>query len=208
MKEMLIYFLFGKEGLQATGQGYQITKYSKLYFTNYASDSLDLINANRELPLTGDDFDFSQERMFRQEIFDSSQTEEFLRKTPTFWNVYVTGKYDLPSISLENIIILCSPYTTSSGFNLLTDLYENGGKVLGTASAQPGNNYGDLLYYELNASGIKGYVSFKQNITFPDDPMKGKCLMPDYPLTHEIFESFGFDPDTEILFAIELLEGK
>lgn len=205
MKEILIYFLFGKNGLMSTNQGYQIKKYSNLYFRQYAADSLSLINKHRSIVLTKDDYDFSQEKRFEENNYDFSRIEDMLKVCSSFWSVYETGKYDLPSITLKNIIVLCSPLTTSSGFNLLTDLYAKGAKILGTASAQPGNNYGDILFFELENSRLKGYVSFKQNITFPDDPVKGKCLMPDYPLTYKKFESLGFDPDAEIVYALEVL---
>ena len=205
MKEILIYFLFGKNGLMNTNQGYQIKKYSDLYFRQYAADSLSLINKHRSIVLTKDDYDFSQEKRFEENNYDFSRIEDMLKVCSSFWSVYETGKYDLPSITLKNIIVLCSPLTTSSGFNLLTDLYAKGAKILGTASAQPGNNFGDILFFELENSKLKGYVSFKQNITFPDDPVKGKCLIPDYPLTYEKFELLSFDPDAEIIYALEVL---
>jgi len=206
MKEMLIYFLFGKEGLKNMNQGFQIIKYSDLYFNSYSSDSLTLINSERELKLVNNDYDFSQEKMFRENTSDFQQVEESLQLSPTFRNVYKTNKYDSPAVKLENILVLCDPFTTSSGFNMLTALAEKGAKVLGTASAQPSNNFGDVLFFQLNNSGLKGYVSFKQNVTFPDDPKKGKCLMPDYPLTYQKFESLGFDPDAEIRYALEVLK--
>jgi len=206
MKEILNYFLFGKDGLLSMNQGYQIIKYSDLYFQIYSTDSLSLINKQREILLTKEDYDFSIEKSYRENNVDIEQVDEFLRRSSTFWNVYNSGQYNKPTIRLENIIVLCNPYTTSSGFNLLTALTDKGAKVVGTASAQPGNNFGDVLFFQLNNSEIKGYVSFKQNVTFPDDPVIGKCLIPDYPLTYLKFKSLGFDPDAEIIFALELLK--
>ena len=208
MNEMLIYFLFGKEGMLNTNQGYQITKYSDLYFQNYSSASLPLINKEREIKLTKDDYDFREEETYFKKVKDTLELYNYLKLAPTFYNVFQTKKYDIPQIQLKNIIILCNPFTSSSGFNLLTYLNEKGAKVLGTASAQPGNNFGDAIFFLLKNSGLKGYVSFKQNITFPDDPIKGKCLMPDYPLTYQKFMSFNFDPDAEILYALEIMGEK
>lgn len=205
MKEMLVYFLFGKEGLLSMNTGYQIIKYSDLYFQTYSSDSLSIINKHRDILLTGDDYDFGKEKDFYKNDVDLEQVEEFLQSSSTFWSVYKSEQYHIPAVQLENIIVLCNPYTTSSGFNLLTSLTEKGAKLLGTASAQPGNNFGDILFFQLNNSEIKGYVSFKQNITFPEDPVKGKCFMPDYPLTYEKFASYNFDPEAEIIYALEIL---
>ena len=205
MKEILIYFLFGKDGLLSMNTGYQIIKYSDLYFQTYSTDSLSIINKHRDIQLTGDDYDFKKEKDFYENDVDLEQVEEYLKSSSTFWSVYESGKYHMPTVQLENIIVLCNPYTTSSGFNLLTSLTEKGAMVLGTASAQPGNNFGDILFFQLNNSKIKGYVSFKQNITFPNDPVKGKCLLPDYPLTYEKFAAYNYDADSEIIYAFEVL---
>jgi len=177
-----------------------------LYFNNYASDSLQLINKQQKIMLTKDDYNFGRERKFRENEPDLKLLDEYLMSTPTFWDVYKTKQYDLPSFQLENIIVLCEPITTSSGFNLLTALNEKGAKILGTASAQPGNNFGDVLFFQLRNSKLAGYVSFKQNVTFPYDPVKGKCLMPDYPLTYLKFKSLGFNADAEIEYAVEVLK--
>ncbi len=208
MNEMLIYFLFGKAGLLNTNQGYQITKYSDLYFQNYSTDSLSLINKDREIKLTKDDYNFREEETYFNKIKDTLELYNYLKFSPTFYTVFQTKKFDIPQIQLKNIIVLCNPFTTSSGFNLLTYLNEKGAKVIGTASAQPGNNFGDAIFFQLKNSGLKGYVSFKQNITFPDDPIKGKCLMPDYPLTYQKFLAFNFDPDAEVIYALEILGEK
>ncbi|MFA6483850.1 MAG: S41 family peptidase [Bacteroidales bacterium] len=206
MKEMLVYFLFGKKGLIKMNQGYQVIKYSDLYFESFSSGSLALINKLQPIILNKDDYDFSSERAFKDNYSDLSEIEAELIKSPTFWDVYKTGRFDNPAINLENIIVLCSPFTTSSGFNLLTALTEKGAMVAGTPSAQPGNNFGDVLFFQLKNSEIRGYVSYKQNITFPNDPVKGKCLMPDYLLTYEKFAEYKFDPDAEIIFAQEILK--
>lgn len=206
MCDMLIYFLFGKEAILNPDQGYQIIKYSDLYFQNYSSDSLPAINKERSIKLAKDDYNFGEEETFFKRVCDTTQLNNYLKSSRTFYNVYQTQKYDIPQVQLKNIIILCNPFTTSSGFNLLTYLNKKGAKVLGTASAQPGNNFGDAIFFHLNNSGLKGYVSFKQNITFPNDPDKGKCLMPDFPLTYQKYMSFNYDPDAEILYALEVIK--
>lgn len=206
MKDMLVYMLFGKDGLIKTNGGYQIIKYSDLYFQNFANDSLSLINSKQQISLTKDDYNFNNEQAYRNQEFDYNEIEESFRKSPTFWKIYAGHQYDQPSVDLRNIIVLSSPFTTSSGFNLLTSLCDNGAKLVGTASAQPGNNFGDLLFFVLGNSGIKGYVPFKQNVTFADDPVKGKCLMPDFPLTYRIFKSFNFDPESEILYTLQIIK--
>jgi len=209
MKEMLIYFLFGVKGLHSLNQGYQIIKYSELYFSQNSSDSLPLINKDQPMALEDEDYSFKEERGYRNETLSNEPTteltEEYFRKSPTFFNVYKSGQFHIPVYTPQNIIVLCSPLTTSSGFNMLTSLTDAGAKIVGTPSAQPANNFGDVLFFVLPGSGLRGYVAFKQNITYPDDPEKGRCLMPDYPLTYLKFTSLKFDPNAELIYALEIL---
>ena len=80
-----------------------------------------------------------------------------------------------------------------------------GATVVGTPSAHAGNNFGDSLLFQLPNTQLRGAVSFKQNVTFPDDPDKGRCLIPDVWLTHEKWASLNFDPNAEVLLALEYL---
>ena len=74
---------------------------------------------------------------------------------------------------------------TAQGFTMLAALKGFGATVVGTPSAHAGNNFGDSLLFQLPNTLLRGAVSFKQNVTFPDDPDKGRCLIPDVLLTHE-----------------------
>jgi len=51
MVRMLLYFLFGKESMVSYDKGFQISRYSELYFQVYANASMEEINRNRTLPL-------------------------------------------------------------------------------------------------------------------------------------------------------------
>jgi hypothetical protein len=82
-----------------------------------------------------------------------------------------------------------------------------GAKVVGTPSAQPGNSFGDVLQFQLKNTGLTVFVSYKQIVAFPDDPEGGRCLKPQYPLTLEKLAAYGFDPNAEVLLALEVLNG-
>jgi hypothetical protein len=209
MREILIYFLFGKEALASLNEGYDIKKYSDLYFQTYASDSLEQINADQAVPLTENDYDFLAERQFLEEKGRSQNLfrvkEDFLKQMSTFWEVYKAGKYHKPFFTPKKIVVLCSPWTFSSGFNMLTALYDMGTTIVGTPSAQPGNNFGDSLLFRLNNTGIQCFVSFKRIITFPDDEEKGHILRPHYEMTYDNLVSYNFDPNAQILWAVEIL---
>ena len=42
-------------------------------------------------------------------------------------------------------------------------------------------------------------------VAFPDDPEMGKVLRPHYPLTYEKLAEYNFDPNAEVLYALELV---
>jgi hypothetical protein len=63
-----------------------------------------------------------------------------------------------------------------------------------------------MLIFELRHSAIQVGVSRKQNITFPDDPELGRCLLARHPLTFAKLAAYGFDPNAEVLLALEVLQ--
>ena len=212
MREILVYLLYGKQALLSLDNGYQIVKYSPLLFEQYGSSSLERINRGRTHPLRATDYDFSEEDSYRggarSAVVRGPEGTDTppLAGSPSFQEVYETGAFDDPRWSPETVIVLSSPTTFSSGFNVLTGLYSLGAVVVGTQSAQPANNFGDTLIFELQHSAIQVGVSHKQNITFPDDPELGRCLLPRYPLTFAKLAAYGFDPNAEVLLALEVLQ--
>jgi len=211
MREILIYLLYGKQATLALDNGYQIVRYSPPVFEQRAA-SLDRINEGRPSPLRATDYDFSDEdSYYAARAGDATRraeptAESFLAGSPTFWKVYETGTSHEPRWSPESVLVLSSPTTFSSGFNVLTGLYAMGAIIVGTPSAQPANNFGDMLMFELRNSALQVGISYKQNVTFPDDPDLGRCLLPEHPLTFEKLAAYDFDPNAEVLLALEVLQ--
>lgn len=210
MVPMLLYFLFGKESMVAYDKGFQISRYSELYFQMYANSSLGEINRNRRVPLEAGDYDFSAERI-RSKGVDPEEllkaAGERLKGTPTFYKLFsqdLYGNFYRP----PKLVVLSSAWTYSSGFTMLAALEELGATVVGTPSAHAGNNFGDSLLFQLTNTQLRGAVSFKQNVTFPDDPDKGRCLKPDIMLTYEKWASLSFDPNAEVLLALQFFQEK
>jgi hypothetical protein len=208
MREILIYFLYGNRGLASIEYGYDIKKYSELYFTTYTSDNLDSINVDRSFPLTTSDYDFSDELRWQAErsLAEKEVPEHELAKSSTFWNIYKTKRYHEPQHRLDKIIVLCSPWTFSSGFNLLSALHGFGAVVMGSPSAQAPNNFGDSLPFTLINTGIQGYVAYKWIVTYPDEPSLSTSLEPDHKLTYEMMKRYGFDANSELLLALDILD--
>ena len=211
MREILVYLLYGKQALLSLDNGYQVVKYSRLLFEQHGSSSLERINEGRRLPLRANDYDFSEEDSYRGArgagVTGAERTDTPpLAGSPSFQEVYETGAFHEPRWSPGTVFVLSSPTTFSSGFNVLTGLRSMGAVVVGTPSAQPANNFGDMLVFELRHTAIQVGVSHKQNVTFPDDPELGRCLLPEHPLTFAKLAAYDFDPNAEVLLALEVLQ--
>jgi hypothetical protein len=208
MREILVYFLFGDRAMHDLDDGYQITKISQPLLDQYTASSLEDINAGRSLSLRINDYDFSEEEADRSgRGSETTQGKEpTLAGAPSFWEVYRTGKYHDPRWPSGRIAVISDPLTFSSGFNVLTALASLKALTIGTPSAQPPNNFGDMLLFELRHTGIQAGVSHKWVVTYPDDPELGGCLEPQVPLTFEHLAASGFDPNAEVLLALEALQ--
>ncbi len=210
MVDILIYFLYGKDILLSLKQELsQVTKLSEEYFIGHPGISLDSLNKNRPVPLETNDYDFSQDfynlsRQFgdgSKNIQDEYESE--LERMPTFFKEYRSEDFN-NFYCPKQVLVISSHETFSSGFTMLQYLYRAGAKVVGTPSAQAANSFGNILSFELNNSGLTGTVSFARYTYFHDDPEKGRVLKPDYPLTYEKLASYGFDPNAEVLYALEI----
>jgi hypothetical protein len=207
MSSILIYFLYGDKAMRRYKGGYSVTKFSPLLLRSYGSINMAEINRNRTVPLTEKDYDFNDEfQQKKKRAITSEEAEKWAQKSATFWKTYKTKRYHRAAFKLKRVIVLCSPLTFSSGFNMMTDLYFCGAILLGTPSGQPGNNFGDVISTTLNHSQIKVFLPYKGIFTFPDDPEKGRCLDPHIKLTYGHFVSYGFDANSEVLLALDLLK--
>ena len=169
---------------------------------------LEKINQDRELGLDKNDYDFKEELEFRKEKPDvkkkAEEREKQLKYVPTFEAEYKTRKYE-NYYRPEKVVVLTSACTYSGGFDVAASLYDAGAKLVGTPSSQAGNCFIDILKYKLTNTGIQGGISYTYWLMFPDDPEKGKVLKPHYELTYEKLASYNFDPNAEVLLALEML---
>lgn len=202
MIRMLLYFLFGDKAMREYGEGYSIARYSDLFFQVYSSIDIGQINGGRAVPLQIGDYDFVEEERFKRGTGGAEDVDAELRKSPTFHAIYATGRF-AGIHKPRRIIVLSSALTYSSGFNLMAALKNHGAILVGTPSAQPGNNYGDSLVLRLKNSGIQAFVAYKLILTYPDDPTAGRVVAVDHPLTYAKLASYGFDPNAEVLLALE-----
>ncbi len=195
---ILGYFLYGKEKtLKVAETSISIKKYSELYFSQYKDDSIEKINQGRPFPLLKSDYDFKEDNDFQGiEAFRKErekEMEKWLKLTPTFMKVFEVENFSgfyLP----EKVFVICSPWTYSSGYKLTSTLYKLGATLVGVPSGQAGNCFGDVLIFTLKNSGIRGAVSYKQFLDFPEDSI-------------DKLKKLRFDPNAEIILALEKLKG-
>lgn len=214
MAPILVYFLYGKDVLTsipkeiARSGGGSGRRYSKLYFDSHTKVTLENINEGRDVPLVLGDIDFS--RIFKDEAEHSTPAENpdrlnTYRQASTFYAEYETGVYS-GYYRPQHVLVLMTPWTSSSGLDMALFLYRSGAKLVGTPSAQSPNSWGNLLEWQLTNSKISGEVSSSFDIAFGDDPEKGRALPVHFPLKWEKLESYDFDRNACFLFAIEILK--
>jgi hypothetical protein len=216
MAPILVYFLHGKEALasiqkeaEQSGGGHG-GRYSKLYFENHPKVTMEKINAERWTPLVLGDIDFgsgpdtSAVDSDTSVVVETPERLERYRQAPTFFAEYESGNYSAHYCP-KNVVVLMTPWTSSSGLDMTLYLYRTGAILIGTPSAQAPNSWGDVLEWKLDHSGVTGEVSSAFDIAFGDDPAKGRVLPVHYPLTYEKFAAYEFDPNVIFLYALEVL---
>jgi hypothetical protein len=217
MAPILVYFLYGKDVLTsipwmsaASGSGGG-RRYSRLYFKTHPGVTLDDLNEGRDVRLIEGDIDFL--RMFKDAerprnggagLAENPDRVKSYQRASTFYEEYESEAYSgfyLP----DKVLVLVSPWTSSSGLDMTLWLYRAGAALVGTPSGQAPNSFGNLLEWRLDNSGIEGEVSSSFDIAFADDSGLGRALAVDHPLTYKKLAAYDFDPNATFLFALELI---
>jgi len=202
MCDFIMYFMYGKRATLQT-RGNTIIKLSDIYLRSREHLSLDDINKNRRVHLIEGDYDFSED--YSDEILSTaSSLEEGLIHTPTFYEEWESGSYEsyyCPS----KVIVLTTPETFSAGFYVAMRLQRAGAILVGTPSSQTPNSAASAINWSLSNTGINGRVSQAYALNFPHDSELSRVLQVHYPLTPELLRFYDFDPNAEVLYAIDLL---
>lgn len=99
--------------------------------------------------------------------------------------------------------MLTSPQTFSSGALLAAALVKAGARVVGVPAGQGGNHFGEVLPFTLPNSRLRGSVSSTLMLEYPDDPAGHRDVGVEVELTYERWVATGFDPNAEVLLALE-----
>jgi hypothetical protein len=206
--QFLVYYLYGKDALikNLSGKtGYEIRKFSKLYFEQNQNETLNKINENSEVNLLSDDYWFEEldEKEAKKDSIDIyNEFDEFYKRISTFYKEYKSNAYS-GFYCPPKVIVLCSPQTYSSGFTMMKMMHEMGATLIGTPSSQAGNNAGWILNYKLQNTGLNGWVACKYYTLF-SDKIKNGTYIPDYLLTYSKLSEYYYDPNAEIEYALEI----
>jgi len=205
---ILLYFLYGKETLIefSNQKSIFVKKYSPLFWRQYRGWNIRDINKHQPIRLLNDDYDFSGypetgKLMDRDTVIRI--IEEEASATATFWEEYQSGQY-AAYYRPRNIFLLCSPLTNSSGYAFMYDHWAAGGKLVGVPSSQAGNGFGAWVGFRLNHSWLKGGISHLYITHFRDNSELGRLFRPDFELTYDDLKSADFDPNVEVIHALEL----
>jgi hypothetical protein len=206
--QILTYYLVGFEKTVALLKANGTVRKLSEFLASCSEQGLDLnqIPYYPQVPLEESDYDFSLDPEFSGEKYEQAiraDLERDFAKMPSFYTEFQSREHEALYFP-EQILILSSERTFSTGYNLMVDLYQLGGQIVGVPSGQAGNSCGDIRAFKLGHSGIQGYVSTKSFVAFPDDPERGALLRPHYPLTYERFKAYDFDENTTLRYALEL----
>jgi len=215
--DILVYFLYGKRSLlelSGFGAGESgVFRYSRLYFEDRPGETLAAINADRLVPLEEGDYEFGwsfvngEPIAKRQALPEEPLAYRFLRDSPTFRPEFESGAHE-GYYHPEKMIVLCDSGTLSAGFSVVVAFHRLGAILVGTPSGQAPNSFGAAATWRLNHTGIEGMVPMIAATHFPNDPEKAHVLEVDHPLTYERLASYGFDPNAEYLYALELMDAR
>jgi len=212
LSTIFFYFLHGKEELISFSDKRSIfvKKYSPLFWKQYSGWNISEINKHQPIKLLNNDYDFSGypkkgDKLTREESIRIIEDEAFVANT--FWEEYQSEKYS-GFYCPKNIIILCSPVTTSSGYAFMYDHWAAGARVLGVPSSQAGNNFGAWVGFKLKHSRLGGGVSHLYITHFRDDPDMGRIFCPDFEMTYDILQKYNFDPHSEVIYANEIIDSR
>lgn len=211
--EILMYFLYGKQAtVKVQSQSYQIRKHSELYYEYNNGEKFDPSNESREVPITINDYDFLEENRYwtnnnielkQRNILN--ELNEMASHMPTFNKEYLKGEYE-GWYTPKNVIVLTTERTFSSAFWMLQNLVKCGAIIVGTPSGQAPNTFSDQNPFKLNNSNLNLFLTYKKSYSIPKLGDKKKVLIPDYILTYDILKAYKFDPNSEIIYALEILD--
>jgi len=202
MADIMMYFLYGKEAVLNTRWN-NVTRLSKTYLDARKSVTLEGLSEGRTFPYAEGDYDFNEDYSDAV-LSDASALAEGFAHSPTFYSEWQGEEY-AGYYCPEQVIVLTRPWTFSAGFGAAVRLYRAGAVLVGTPSAQAPNSGGNAIRWQLDNTGLIGRVAQSYVLNFPDDSELARVLPVQYPMKLGWLASHYFDPNAEVLYALELI---
>ena len=206
LSKPLLYMLFGDNYLNYKSKSQYNRKLSKLLLKKHKAQTVaQLLNNNQTKYQLGD---IVLGSFFK---FDKNSTLEEKRKDSSLISYFGKG-YDFTKklngkpIHEPKIIVITSPTTFSAAYHFLYLLDEIGDTtIIGVPPGQAGNTFMESTPFQLPNTKLKGSISNTVQLFYPNNPKKGKVLLPDFPMNISHFAKYNFDENAEVLYTLDLI---
>lgn len=206
----LLYMLFGDKYLNYHCKAEYNRRLSRLQLKKWGIDSIQQYNKGNNTNYLIGDFIFGY-------FFNNQKTKTIEEKRKdlsliTYYNDFgLEYTQDLNGNPIHEpiVIVLVSPQTFSASYHFTYLLSEIGKTyIVGVPSRQAGNTFMETTNFELPYTKIKGSISNSHQLFYPDNPEKGKILIPDFSMSWNDFANYNFDSNAELLFVFDLINNK
>ena len=183
---------------------------SPLLLRKWGVESIELYNESNGTDYRWGDFLFG--RFFnrpnsRASIEEKRKDFSYIAYYGGVGSEYTANLNGIP-VHEPHVTVLCSPQTFSAAYHFMYLLTRMGRTtIVGVPSRQAGNSFMENTRFELPNTKIEGGVSNGVQIFFPNDPYMGKILTPDFAMRLHDFAKYEFDPNAEISYALDLMDG-
>ena len=192
LAHILPYFLFGKRILKVY-EGYDVERYSEMYAKQFEIENFDSFPGG---------YNFNEETRWRNGFrgITEGEFEKIVNMSPTFSEFLKSYKIQ----SDWKVYVLCSARTFSAGFDLLSFMGKCGSTVIGVRPSQTANAFTNTIRFELQDSNLKGWISSKLMLKYPDEPMFYE-IIPDQEIGIDKYADHGYASDTIVAEALKFI---
>jgi len=199
----LLYMLYGDALLESELEAEYDTRLSQLYLSKIGFADIDELNARR-----GTDFatgDLQDGYLFKNDLAKPIEERRQSSRLTDYGAEYFRPRNDSPPYT-PRVVVVTSAATFSAAFHFTYFLAEIGdATVVGVPPRQAPNAFMENTSFTLPHSGLEGSIANSVQVLYPADHPRAKVFTPDFAMAWDDFRRYGFDPDAEILFALDLI---
>lgn len=113
-----------------------------------------------------------------------------------------------PVYTPAHIFVVTDAQTFSAAFHYAFYLWKMGATVVGTSSSQAPNTFMEQTPLRLPRTNLFASISNSIQMFLPADHPKAEALVPDFPLTADLYRRYGGDTNADILYIMDELVEK